>query len=120
MANKRLLVVDDEQAILDMLTDMFEFLEIDADLVPSGIKALEMIREDPEKYNVVMLDLYMPDCDGRDTFHEMIKIAPELKIYIVSGYGSGEITDELVEAGAAGVIPKPFNIEKIQNIIEAG
>ncbi len=118
MSEKRILVIDDEQAILEMLKDMFSFLKIEADLIGTSKEAVEKVRANPGLYLPVLLDINLPDADGSETFDQLIKIAPHLQIYVFSGFGESEMTDELLKKGAVGVIPKPFKFDDLKVLID--
>ncbi len=117
MSGKRILLVDDEAPVRETLKEMLDILEIGSDSAGSGFEALEMVQKSEEPYDCVLLDLYMPEMDGLETFDKLQSIDPSLRIYIVSGYGEGDVTDELLEKGASGILAKPFRIKELQEVI---
>lgn len=118
MGRKRILVIDDETAILDMLKDMFEFMEVEADFADTASKGIELIRKGPDLYKRVLLDLELPDMDGSEAFDKLIELAPHLEVFIFSGHGEGEKSDKIIEKGAIGLISKPFRIEEMKKFVE--
>ncbi len=119
MADKCILLVDDEAPVRETLKEMLDILDISSVTVGSGPEAIVQVENKEQTFDCVLLDLYMPEMDGLETFEKLHEINPELKIYIVSGYGEGDVTDELLEKGAAGVLAKPFRIRELQEVIAA-
>jgi DNA-binding NarL/FixJ family response regulator len=72
--------------------------------------------------DLVALDMIMPEMSGKDTFEQLKKINPEVKILLVSGYRFNQQIDELMDMGCRGFIQKPFDIvqlsQKIRDVLE--
>lgn len=86
MGAVRILLVDDEAALLDLLKRYLERLgyEVDACLTPSD--ALSRFEADPERYSLVLTDLTLPEMKGDDMIAQMRAKAPKLRAIIASGY----------------------------------
>lgn len=62
---------------------------------------------------MVILDLVLPEMDGPETFRELQKIEPDVRVLISSGFTSDEIVDDLLAAGAKGFLEKPFEMRTL-------
>ena len=102
--NPRVLVIDDDQALLRMIRLSMTFDGFDVATAQDGIAALEQL--DTVEFDVIVLDLQMPRMDGRTFFHEMISRGHRPKVVVLSAYGAEEAQRELKIAAA---VPKPFD-----------
>jgi two-component system chemotaxis response regulator CheY len=100
----RVLVIDDDQALLRMIRLSMTFDGFDVATAQDGIAALEQM--DTSEFDVVVLDLQMPRMDGRTFFHEMVSRGHRPKVVVLSAYGAEEAQRELKIAAA---VPKPFD-----------
>jgi two-component system cell cycle sensor histidine kinase/response regulator CckA len=116
------LVVDDEETVRFVTSQMLELLGFDVVTAHDGTHALELFREDPDKWVFVLLDLTMPRLDGVDTHREIQRIRPDLRILIMSGFSEHEAVGRFFGARVAGFIHKPFRtatlLEKVQEVME--
>jgi DNA-binding response OmpR family regulator len=113
----RILVVDDELLIRDLLYDFFSSRNYDIILAESGSKALEILGV--EDIDLILTDLKMPDMDGL----ELIRRADTKKngppVIIMTGFPSIESAIEAIRLRVADYIIKPFNINRLFESIEA-
>ncbi|MBD3217088.1 MAG: response regulator [candidate division Zixibacteria bacterium] len=113
----RILVVDDELLIRDLLYDFFTSRNYDIILAESASKALEILGA--EEIDLVLTDLKMPDMDGL----EMLKRANTKEngppVIIMTGFPSLESAVEALRLRVADYIVKPFNINRLFECIEA-
>ncbi|MHB9154271.1 MAG: helix-turn-helix domain-containing protein [Endomicrobiales bacterium] len=114
MPEKILLVDDDE----DFRTEFRESLEeYDVLEVDSGQKALDLLRK-PNEIDLVILDVVMPGLSGTEVLKEMRRIAPNLGIIMLTGYGSKDTAIEALRSDADDYIEKPMDIDKIKQVID--
>ena len=100
----RVLVIDDDQALLRMIRLSMTFDGFDVATAQDGIAALDQL--DTAEFDVVVLDLQMPRMDGRTFFHEMTSRGHHPKVVVLSAYGAEDAQRELKIAAA---VPKPFD-----------
>jgi two-component system cell cycle sensor histidine kinase/response regulator CckA len=86
MLAHRLLIVDDEPAVLDLLRRYLERLGYSVDVAPSGEAALEIFQSDPERFDLVITDLNLPAMGGEELLLRMRQRKPFLRALISSGY----------------------------------
>ena len=109
--DNKILVVDDEEAIRDMLTRAFQRNGYIVQCAESAERALEVLKE--ENIHVLFLDLKLPQMNGVELCKEIRKDKPIAVIYAITGYSSlFELTDCL-EAGFDDYFTKPFELDVI-------
>lgn len=110
--NQRILVVDDEEPIRDLLSDYFSKRDYE---VRTAATAEETVRQiDEAKPNVVILDILLPDADGMELLGQIKEDNPDLPVIIMTGIGFDE--DLLAEArdkGASGYVSKTLPLEQL-------
>ena len=107
----RVLVVDDEASIRDLLAKTLALAEYDVDVSPDGRSALERMRM--QSYDLLIADLKMPGMDGLTLIREVKQINPQLPIIIITGYSSESSAIEAVNLGVAGYLTKPVGIPQV-------
>ena len=83
----------------------------------SGREAIDIYKNNAEILDLVALDVIMPEMSGRDTYDELRKIDPEVKVLLVSGYSFNKQIEELMDLGCYGFIQKPFDIIQLSHKI---
>jgi excisionase family DNA binding protein len=110
-SRQRVLVVDDEEGIRDLLSRTLALAEYDVDTTADGVSALDLVRNDG--YSLVIADLRMPGMDGLTLIREVKQINPQLPIIIITGYSSESSAIEAVNLGVAGYLTKPVGIPQV-------
>ncbi len=117
----KILIVDDEEQILSLLEDMLTRMGHQVIAVNNGLDALKIFRKDKDTINLAILDIQMPDIDGKRLFMEMKMTDPEMKVLISSGYDEKTALDNMGPYTPEGFIQKPYRIatlkEKIKEIL---
>jgi excisionase family DNA binding protein len=108
---QRVLVVDDEEGIRDLLSRTLALAEYEVDTTSDGVSALDLVRNDG--YSLVIADLRMPGMDGLTLIREVKQIDPKLPIIIITGYSSESSAIEAVNLGVAGYLTKPVGIPQV-------
>jgi len=108
---QRVLVVDDEEGIRDLLARTLALAEYEVDTTADGLSALESIRNDG--YSLMFADLRMPGMDGLTLIREVKQINPHLPIIIITGYSSESSAIEAVNLGVSGYLTKPVGIPQV-------
>ncbi len=115
---KTILLVDDEDMIWDVLSDMLQDLGYQVLLAGDGAEAVEIYRSNPGVVDLVMLDMLMPNMGGRETFFLLKELDPDVKVLATSGYVSQEEIQDVMDAGAAGFLRKPYHISDLAKKIK--
>ena len=107
----RVLVVDDEEGIRDLLSRTLAMAEYDVETTSDGMSALDRLRNDG--INLVIADLRMPGMDGLTLIREVKQINPQIPIIIITGYSSESSAIEAVNLGVSAYLTKPFAIPQV-------
>jgi excisionase family DNA binding protein len=107
----RILVVDDEAAIRDLLSKTLALAEYDVDLAPDGRTALERLRIIP--YDLLITDLKMPGIDGLTVVREARRLKADIPVIIITGFSTEASAIEAVNLGVSGYLTKPFRVPRV-------
>jgi excisionase family DNA binding protein len=107
----RILVVDDEQAVRDLLTKTLTMAEYDVETAADGPTALQRLHG--REYDLLITDLKMPGMDGLSVIREARRQAPELPVIIITGYSTEASAIEAINLGVTGYLTKPFRLPRI-------
>jgi excisionase family DNA binding protein len=107
----RVLVVDDEATIRDLLSKTLALAEYDVDLAPDGRTALERLRVIP--YDLLITDLKMPGVDGLTVIREARRLKADLPVIIITGFSNEASAIEAVNLGVSGYLTKPFRVPRV-------
>ena len=107
----RVLVVDDEATIRDLLSKTLALAEYDVDLAPDGRSALERLRIIP--YDLLITDLKMPGVDGLAVIREARRLKADIPVIIITGFSTEASAIEAVNLGVSGYLTKPFRVPRV-------
>ena len=108
---KRVLVVDDEASIRELLQKTLALAEYDVDTAPDGRAALERLRLG--NYDLLIADLKMPGMDGLTLIREAKRLKTDLPVIIITGFSTESSAIEAVNLGVAGYLTKPFRVPQV-------
>ena len=117
MADRSVLIVDDEIYIRMTLSFSLEKLNFSVDTAASGTEALKKLAE--RSYAVMLLDLRIPGIDGMEVLRRVPEIRPEVKVVIITAYGSVEAAVEAMKLGAVDFLQKPFDPEEVRKLVSS-
>jgi CheY-like chemotaxis protein len=111
-AGEKILVIDDVASQRDVSCKMLETLGYKTKAVSSGEEAVAYLKENP--VDLILLDMIMdPGINGRETYERIIKIHPNQKAIIVSGFAETDDVKETQKLGAGKFVKKPLTLERI-------
>ena len=108
-----ILVVDDEEMVLDIGTEMIGKMGYQTLSARNGGEAISVYRKSPDEIDLVVLDLIMPGASGSDTFDMLRQINAGVKVLLASGYSIDSQAIALMDRGCDGFIQKPYNLEDL-------
>jgi signal transduction histidine kinase/methyl-accepting chemotaxis protein len=118
-SGETILVVDDEPLQRDIASRMLKVLGYETVCVGSGEKAVAYLQEN--RVDMVLLDMIMdPGINGRQTYERIIRIHPDQKAVIASGFSESEEVKMAQRMGARGFIKKPYSIEQLGRALKEG
>jgi signal transduction histidine kinase/ActR/RegA family two-component response regulator len=109
----RVLIVDDEADMADMLSIALERLGHQTVAVLNPVAALAAIEEDPGAFDALLTDQLMPFMRGTELIHEAKRVAPNLRAVLCTGHAESLSEDEALAMGADTVLPKPVDIQAV-------
>ncbi|SLM32471.1 putative Histidine kinase [Desulfamplus magnetovallimortis] len=118
MGNKEsILIVDDDKSLGDVITVMLKSLNYSPVYVQNGEESIEYLQHNVA--DLVLLDMIMGEgMDGLETYREIIKIHPEQKAIVLSGFSQSEKVDEVIRLGASKYLKKPCTMKVLGEAIK--
>jgi DNA-binding NtrC family response regulator len=114
----RLLLVDDEEGFVNVLTKRMTRRNINVTVALSGTEGIQALRK--QDFDVAVLDLKMEDMDGIEVLKIFKKMYPEMAVIMLTGHGSEQAAKEGMEYGAFDYLTKPCELEElIEKITES-
>ena len=111
------LLVDDEELLRVIGQEMLEGLGYTVFLAKEGIRSLQAYDRHRDEISLVLMDVIMPKMGGKETFTQLRKRDPELKVLFCSGFLLEGAEKELMQMGGAGFIQKPFNRSDLSRVV---
>ncbi len=119
---EQILLVDDEDAIIAMEKLMLERLGYQVTSRTSSIKALEAFRDNPEKFDLVITDMAMPNMPGDKLSAKLTKIRPDIPVLLCTGFSEAMSEDKAASLGINGFLFKPIVMkdlsQKIREVLD--
>ena len=106
----KILVVDDSASDRLIITNMLKDYAVQT--ARDGMEALRMLQEHAD-IQLMILDLNMPGMSGRTCLQELLRMDPDAKVLIASGYTVDNQAEKMIRAGALGFIAKPYQISDL-------
>lgn len=110
-AGERILIIDDEYAVRNVLGLSLTHLGYNVETAGSGLEGLERYAEERGEFDLIILDILMPGLSGEDVFNRLKKMNPNVRVLLVSGFSSGEVVSRILDQGGLDFIQKPFLID---------
>jgi len=107
------LLVDDEEMILEVGSQMIRRLGYTVVRAASGAEAIRIFRENPQAVDLVVLDMILPGLSGGETFEVLKEIDPNVRVLVSTGYSVQGQAREMLDRGCRGVIQKPYSLEAL-------
>lgn len=110
-----ILIVDDDQGILETMTDILNEMCFNVTVASDGYKAIELVKNGT--FDVILMDIKMPGIDGVETFKRIKQIKPNSKIIFMTAYAFEELVTEAKTEGAIDVLYKPIDIGNLEKML---
>jgi DNA-binding response OmpR family regulator len=122
-----IMIVDDQEMVRSLVADLLTELHYDVITAKDGQEAVDTYRrlmdeareQDRREHPVdlVILDMVLPNSDGRETFVRLRETNPDARVIISSGYDVDDRVREVLGLGAVGFLQKPYHIETLLNLV---
>lgn len=109
------LIVEDDKQVLLTITQILERLGCQTDAAETGEDAVKKVKE--KSFDLILLDVYLPDTDAFQLIPRLGKINPKLKIVAMTGYDTAELEKEIRELGVLHYIRKPFTSNELKTLL---
>jgi two-component system, NtrC family, response regulator HydG len=110
-----LVVVDDEQGILDVVSRFAQRLGYEAETCSTGRDAIALLQT--RRADLVMVDLRMPDVGGLDVLRAIREIDPRCQAVLMTGYASVETAVDAIKLGAMDYLSKPLDFQRLEQLL---
>jgi CheY-like chemotaxis protein len=111
------LVVDDEEAVRQVCAAMLKKLGFSVVLASDGRQAIELFQAEPDRFTLVLLDLTMPQPDGRQVFTALRLKRENIPAVLMSGFNEEEVLSEFSGVRFDGFLQKPFEFESFRQVV---
>ncbi len=120
--NERVLFVDDEPGLSDVACAVLSSLGYDVTALASSAEALELFTDDPNRFDLAILDQAMPDISGLELARMLLRKRPDLPVLLCTGYSNALTAEQMKAAGLAALLYKPLVrrelAESIRSVLE--
>ena len=120
--DKKVLVLDDEELILELVRDIFKVLDLKVETALDGREAVAIFKDAwdrGEPFDLVVLDMNLPGgLDGVGTLREIRKIDPDIKAVVSSGYSADYIISNAINYGFDDAVPKPYSVTVLRQTVD--
>ncbi len=112
-----ILVIDDEKIIRETAADVLKHFGYEVITAASAVEGIEAFKAARQKIKLVLLDMIMPEINGRECFEQLKSICPEVKVVLASGFSKEEDIDLMKEKGLCGFIHKPYSLRELSALL---
>ena len=113
--SKKILVVDDQEIVRDFFKDVAECIGDEVETAEDGDVAINICRN--KHFDITFVDMRMPHMNGLDTCKAILRLDPEARVVVMTGYTEERMIDEALQSGAIAKIYKPFDIDLVVELI---
>ena len=117
MSNNRVLIIDDEPDIRELLEITINRMGLDTDSAESVSSAFSYLKT--TDYGLCLTDMKLPDGDGLEIIRHIQQHCPKIPVAMITAFGSTEIAIDALKAGAFDFVNKPINIDRLRQLIDA-
>ncbi len=120
--NKRVLIVDDEEMLRELLAEQLVDVGYAVYEASNGVEAIETLKRltaEQTHIDAVVLDMNMPKMDGAQAFAEIRTLFPKMPILIATGYAEDDVVRQLQQTGTSGVLLKPYDADTLLDKLNA-
>ncbi len=118
-----ILVIDDEEVIRQVAADILGSYGYRVRVAADGAEGVAIFKREPGVIDMVLLDMIMPRQGGRETFLQLQKIDPAVRVLFSTGYSQNEKVNEIMDLGIRGFIQKPYQVRellaKVRDVLDA-
>jgi excisionase family DNA binding protein len=110
------LVVDDDPGLQDLFRAFLKGIGLSRVVIGTAKEAIKRLRK--QKFDLMFLDLQLPDAPGHQVFKTAKQIDPDLNIIVITGYPDSEILDRILQVSPVTVLKKPMKVEQLNETVK--
>jgi CheY-like chemotaxis protein len=108
-----ILLVDDEELVLDVGAQLLSRMGYSVLTATSGSEAIDLFQVHKDQVQLIILDLCMPDMDGRQTYLYLKGMNPGAKVLLTTGFSMAGAAQDMLDCGCNGFIQKPYRMREL-------
>lgn len=112
-----ILVVDDEEAICIMAKSILEYIGYSVLLANNGVEGVKVYQDNQNVIDLIIMDMMMPEMNGKECFYELKKLNENIKVIISSGFSQEKDIEQLKKDGVLAFIRKPFHTAFLSKVV---
>lgn len=117
MTNRAVLLVEDEEMVIDIASMMLQRLDCTVDVSKTGTEAIEQLKNNQDKYDLLIVDYNLPDMTGVQCLNEIREFSNTPAV-LSSGYGNKLSQEECGNLLIKAVLSKPFSLNQLESILD--
>jgi CheY-like chemotaxis protein len=114
---KKALVVDDEESLREIISEVLEMLDIKSIMAEDGPQAIELVEQHKDDIDVFLIDRFMPQMSGEETYVKLHEFLPECPVIFMSGYEQQENNLPIKTSAEQKFLKKPFGISQLKDVV---
>ena len=118
MANEKILVIDDDPVLVQLVVEMLDILGYESVSSVSSKDGLRIFKETPKDFDLIITDMTMPEMTGDMLAQEIISIRNNIPIILCTGFNENISEDRAKEIGISEFILKPVNMKTLSGVIQ--
>lgn len=115
---QRILVVEDEEQMQNLMRELLESNGYTVYIAVNGREAIDYYKDNTDSISLVILDVMLPEMDGRETYYELKKINDSVKVFFCTGFASLVEIQSLIEKENLHALQKPFSPKEFLTIVK--
>ena len=115
---KKALLIDDEQSLREILVELLELWGIETTEAEDAEQALEFIDQNETSFDLIFIDVNLPNMGGRELYEQLLPKFPETKFIFMSGYQRDHDLIDIPTRGDFVYLKKPFHIAELKSLID--
>ena len=116
---QRVLIVDDDEAVLELTGEFLGRAGRESQSAASGQQAIELFQKGIAEIGVVILDLTMPDIDGREVFEAIRRLRPDIPVVLATGLSPNRLAESFSDESRVCFLQKPYEPEQLLEAIRS-
>ncbi len=114
---KKALVVDDEESLREIITEVLGLLNIESIVAENGHQAIELAEQHKQEIDLFLIDLFMPNMSGQETYTRINELIPGKAVIFMSGFDRSNTTLAGEMPSNQHFLKKPFGIMELKDLI---